>query len=111
MPGVGQTHLSDVLEVVVAFLQGPGSVEGLAHAGVFAEESLAVVLDPVHHLEGREEVRNPSRIRCGAFRPEGLKTSHAAFYSGSLLLFQILYVYNYHQILALHCVAAHNNPA
>lgn len=49
-----ETHLSDIFEVVVSFLQGPGSVKGLPHARVLAEERLAVVLDPVYHLEGRK---------------------------------------------------------
>lgn len=48
---LSDTHLSHIFEVVVSFLQGPGSVQGLAHAGVFAEEGFAVVLDPVYHLD------------------------------------------------------------
>lgn len=46
-----RTHLSDIFKVVVPFLQGPGSVKGFPHAGVFAEERFAVVLDPVYHLD------------------------------------------------------------
>lgn len=46
----GRTHLSDIFKVVVSFLEGPGSVKGFPHAGVFAEEGFAVVLDPVYHL-------------------------------------------------------------
>ena len=49
-----RTHLSYVLKVVVSLLQGSGSVEGLPHTRVFAEERLAVVLYPVHHLQERE---------------------------------------------------------
>lgn len=47
---VSDAHLSHIFEVVVPLLQGAGSVQGLAHAGVLAEEGLAVVLDPVYHL-------------------------------------------------------------
>lgn len=49
-----ETHLSDVFEVVVSLLQRSGSVEGFPDAGVFAEERLAVVFYPVHHLKERE---------------------------------------------------------
>lgn len=49
-----ETHLSYVFKVVVSFLQGSGSVKGFPDSGVFAEESLAVVFYPVHHLDERE---------------------------------------------------------
>lgn len=49
-----RTHLSYVFEVVVSFLQGSGSVKGFPNASVFAEESLAMVFYPVHHLDERE---------------------------------------------------------
>lgn len=49
-----RTYLSYVFKVVVSLLQGSGSVKGFPHAGVFAEEGLAVVLDPVHHLNDTE---------------------------------------------------------
>lgn len=44
-------HLRHIFKVVVSFLQRPGSVKGFPHAGVFAEERFAVVLDPVYHLD------------------------------------------------------------
>lgn len=44
------------------FLQRPGSVEGLPHPCVLAEEGLAVVLDPVQHL------------RTDTTRPHGVET-------------------------------------
>lgn len=48
------THLSNIFEVIVSFLQGSGSVKWLPNTRVFAKESLAVVFYPVHHLEERE---------------------------------------------------------
>lgn len=42
----------------MSLLQGPGSVQGLAHAGVFAEEGFAVVLDPVDHLDAAKRHRS-----------------------------------------------------
>lgn len=48
---LADTHLSHIFKVVVSFLQGPSSVKGFPHAGVFAEERFTVVLDPVYHLD------------------------------------------------------------
>lgn len=43
-------YLGHLLEVLVTFLEGSGSVQGLSHAGVLTEERLAVVFYPVQHL-------------------------------------------------------------
>lgn len=43
-------YLGHFLKVFVPFLQSSGSVEGLPHTCVFAEEGLAVVFYPVQHL-------------------------------------------------------------
>lgn len=58
---MSDAHLSHIFEVVVSLLQGPGSVQGLAHAGVLAEEGLAVVLDPVYHLD--ESKKRSARLK------------------------------------------------
>lgn len=50
------SNLSDLLEVVVAFLQRPRSVERLPHAGVFVEENLPVLLHPIQHLQEKQNL-------------------------------------------------------
>jgi len=45
------SHLCHLLKVIMAFLEGSGSVQGFAHTCVFTEESLPVVLYPVNHLQ------------------------------------------------------------
>ena len=44
------SYLCHFLKVFVPFLEGSGSVEGLSHTCVFAEEGLAMVFYPVQHL-------------------------------------------------------------
>ena len=51
LTAVRGTHLSDIFKVIVSFLQGSSSMKGLPNACVLAEEGLAVVFYPVHHLE------------------------------------------------------------
>lgn len=47
---ISVSYLSDLLEVVVALLQCPCSVQTLAHATVLVQEYFAVLLHPVQHL-------------------------------------------------------------
>lgn len=47
---ISASYLSDLLEVIVAFLQCPCSVQTLAHATVLVQENFAVLLHPVQHL-------------------------------------------------------------
>lgn len=54
-------YLCNFLKVFVAFLQCSGSVEGLAHTCVFAEESLAMVFNPVQHLRTQTTQPQPGR--------------------------------------------------
>lgn len=66
------TDLSHFLKVLVAFLQRSGSVEGLSHPRVFAEEGLAVVFYPVQNLRGKNTPDSPrSRERLNKGRPPG----------------------------------------